>query len=131
MTSQPSYFNHFILYSFSYLVYGLIFSAIGPLIPYLSEISQTPETSYTFVFFCRGMGVILGTISFKHLQSNKFVTLTLHQILALSSTGIFLMCLLFSVLDNYYFQGASFFFVGLFMGSMEVAFNLSVIKLSH
>jgi hypothetical protein len=40
MEEEPSYSKHFILYSLTYATYGLVFTGIGPLIPYLAENSH-------------------------------------------------------------------------------------------
>jgi fucose permease len=128
MREETSYIKHYVAYSLSYFVYGLIYTGIGPLIPYLSEKSHQPETSYSFVFTCRAIGMVLGTLACKIVQAKKM--LTYHQAIAISSFGTFLMCFSFTYAEQFMIQGVSFLFNGFFIGVIETFVNTSIILLS-
>jgi fucose permease len=98
----------------SFLANGMTFTGIGPLIPYLAENSDTTETKYSFVFSCRALGIVIGTLMFKVLQVNK--TINYHQAIAISLFGTFLMCMAFTFSTSFIIQGVSFLINGFFFG---------------
>ena len=67
MTLRQQYTKHFALYSVTSIIFGLTFSGLGPLIPYLSDISHIKETDYAFAFLSRAIGMILGSFFFNYL----------------------------------------------------------------
>lgn len=68
---------NFLYYSLAYLFYGSIITAMGPIIPFYSEETGKPEPYFSFVFFSRAVGYVLGGILVKMLMER----FRLHHIL--------------------------------------------------
>jgi fucose permease len=68
---------YFIAYSYAFVLYGSIITGMGPIIPYFSEATGRPETEFSFIFFLRACGYLVGGSMIKYL-TNYFTT---HQIL--------------------------------------------------
>lgn len=99
------------------------------MIPYLAEQTHQPETNYSFIFVCRAVGMVLGTIACKILQAKKIMTY--HQAIAISSFGSFGMCCLFTFTEHLTIQGLSFLLNGFFVGIIETLVNISIIACTN
>lgn len=68
---------NFICYCMAFVLYGSIITAMGPVIPFLSEETGKPEPYFSFIFFCRAIGYIFGGVIVKFLLER----FNLHRIL--------------------------------------------------
>ena len=75
---MDSKLSYFLYYCLNFVIYGSMITAMGPIIPYFSEITGEPEPYYSFLFFSRALGYVAGGSLVKVLM----VKLTLHKVLA-------------------------------------------------
>jgi hypothetical protein len=113
----------FAAYCFSFLGYGAILTGLGPLIPYLAEKQQVSETEYSFLFFNRAIGFVIGAILVKICEKK----LTFHQILMIFSTLIFISLALFSNTQDMVMQGAYVLLGSIFCATTEIILNVSIL----
>lgn len=59
---------NFIFYCLAYIFYGSIITAMGPIIPFIATQTGKPETYFSFVFFSRALGYIVGGVLVKSLM---------------------------------------------------------------
>lgn len=83
---------HFIAYCLSFIAYGAILTGLGPLIPYLADEQHVPETEYSFLFFARASGFVVGACLVKIVEK----LLSFHNTLIIFSTLVFGSFALFS-----------------------------------
>lgn len=116
ITSHPS-FKNFVVYCLGFIMFGALLIGLGPLVPYIAEKEGVVETEYSYLFFSRALGFLLGALSVK-IMENRF---TYHQLLAIGLMGSGLFSLSFnlsssSVLRVIYLllAGASYCYIDLF-----------------
>jgi hypothetical protein len=68
---------NFIFYGIAFVLYWSILTAMGPIIPFYAAETGNKETYFSFVFFARAIGYIVGGFLFEILVE-KF---PLHKIL--------------------------------------------------
>ena len=76
---QHPNFKSFLLYSISLIVLGFMITALGPMFPYMSDADGRLETEYSFLFLCRALGYIAGSLMVKIME--KY--LNFHQCLCI------------------------------------------------
>lgn len=60
------------IYCLIYLCNGLLSGTLGPVIPYLSNERNVPETEYSFLFVTRTLGSIAGYVILRFVQRKKY-----------------------------------------------------------
>lgn len=51
---------YFFAYSYSFVLYGSIITGMGPIIPYFAAATGHAETSFSYIFFVRALGYLVG-----------------------------------------------------------------------
>lgn len=111
---KQSFKKYYALYTVTNFTYGLCYTEIGPLIPYLAENAKREETNYSYLFLYRAIGMIIGTLFLSFIQKRNIINF--HHLLALSSLGVFIVLSFFSYTTNLLFQYIALLFNGFFNG---------------
>lgn len=118
---------HFFIYSASYLGYGTLITSLGPMIPYFSFKTGRIETDYSFLFFYRSVGMILGALTLGFWKQ----FLNYHQIIVCSSVLILIFCALFTMcIDNTLLQGVFILLSNMFQMIMEIVINICILAIN-
>lgn len=109
---------HYITYCANYIVYGMIITGLGPLIPFFSANTGIIETEYSFLFSCRSFGMLLGAIFLKLLH--KYTNVTYHKSLAIMSLTLVFTSTLFSYATSLFLQGIWMILSAVAYSAMEI-----------
>jgi fucose permease len=81
---------YFLAYAYSFILYGSIITGMGPIIPYFALATNKPETSFSYIFFVRALGYLLGGSLIKILTqkySTHAILMTIELIGGLALIG--------------------------------------------
>lgn len=91
-TERKIYFS---VYCLTFTFYGCFLSALGPIIPFLAKEYNQPETSFTYLFTCRTVGMLIGAMLSRWLTDK----LTYHCIILTAVLGSVMPFLIFPAVD--------------------------------
>ena len=117
-------FNNFLLYSLSYIIFGAIWTCLGPMFPFLAEEENRNQTQYSFFFTCRAFGFVTGALTVGRLSSR----FSLHMLL---SGGIAMMgCFssIFYFTSSLSLRGAFIFLASMGCACQDITINLAVLE---
>lgn len=104
--------EYLLIYTFSFLINGMVSGIIGPLIPFLASEANLSETDYYFVFLCRSGGALLAAIIYR-ISQNYGLLSDHHRLMGITSTAAFFCFIAFTVVKTPFLQG---FLITLFAG---------------
>ena len=116
---------YLVLYFSTHFVFGFALNSIGPIIPYLAELSHRHVSEYSFLFLLRGISFIVSGILHKTVLSK--LDLHLKMLLSCFLTG--LAYILFSLTLNILHQGLLMVFISLGSGSIEILIQICLLKI--
>ena len=106
------------------IVLGNCITALGPMFPYLSAAEGRLETEYSFLFLCRAIGYICGSIAVKKLE--KYFNY--HQCLCLGVGVPGLALLLFSMTGDLNLRGLFIFVASMGCALVDIFANVATIS---
>ena len=115
---------YFSLYSFTYLFYGCVVSVLGPIIPYLAIKYNVDETSFNYLFVCRGAGFLVGGL----LTHYATKVMNYHHLSFVSIALCGVCFVVFAFGGRMWVQGACVLVGSAFCALFEVVINLSVVR---
>lgn len=119
---------HYITYCCNYVVYGLLYTGLGPLIPYFSERTGIVETDYTFLFSCRSFGMLLGALLQKVIQHHT--KLTHHSLLSIASSLLVFTGTIFVWTDSPVVQGFWMTISAISYSAIEIEVNIVALRVN-
>ena len=120
---QHPNFKPFLLYSVNMVVLGFGITALGPMFPYMSDVDGRLETEYSFLFLCRALGYITGSLMVKIME--KY--LNFHQSLCIGVGMPGLALLLFSSFSSLNLKGACIFFASIGGALIDIFTNVATL----
>ena len=119
---------HYLTYCFNYVAYGMLYTGLGPLIPYFTERTGIIETDYTFLFSCRSFGMLLGAILQKVVQHHTKITH--HFMLSAASALLVFATSLFALSPVLSIQGFWMVLSALSFSAMEIEVNIVALRVN-
>ena len=116
-----------ILYVSSFYLSGVIISALGPIIPFLTAHTNIPETGYSSFFSCRAVGMLVGAFLLRYTL-HKYPKINLHQVISASLLAIGLSSLLFSNYFNLPIQNIAMFISSIAFSNVEINLVVCLLK---
>ena len=113
----------FMLYFGTFILLGVIITALGPLFPYLAAVEDHIETDYSFLFLCRAAGYISGSLLIKALQKH----FTLHR-LAAASVFLNVFALPLTHTSSLALKGVFVFVFSIGNSWTDITINVSIIE---
>ena len=112
------------IYLITNFVYGTLFSSFGPLVPFLSSITQLPESHFTIIFTMRGLGYLLGGFA-KHIFFNSF---DMHRGMGFGCLGTAIGCCLFTLSLKAIWLAAMCFLISICLFILDIFINVSLMQ---
>ena len=112
------------LYCFSFILVGMLITALGPLLPFFAAREDHSETFYSFLFLSRALGFIAGSLLIKILEK----WLNLHQLATLSLLMNF-FAIPFSFASTPFMKGLFIFLFSVGNAWTDIAINVAIIKM--
>jgi predicted MFS family arabinose efflux permease len=109
---------------FCNIIYGATFDSYGPFVPYLSEATGLPESSFTIIFTMRGVGYILAGILKLKLMRN----IDLHRALGISCISAGLSSMLFFTNLHLIWLGLFSLCLSVFACFFDIFSNIAVLQ---
>lgn len=119
---------HYVTYCCNYVAYGMLYTGLGPLIPYFTERTGIIETDYTFLFSCRSFGMLLGAILQKVVVHHTKITH--HFLLATACALLVLASPLFAWATDLEIQGFWMTLSALSFSAMEIEVNIVALRVN-
>ena len=116
--------RHFLLYSLTYIFIGCFIAAPGPVIPFLSNKHNIPETQFSFFFTYRSIGFIAGALVTQFIISR----FRIHTILKTSTIGLGIPCILFPFTESVGVQGICILISSMFCVAIGILLTTSIIE---
>jgi MFS transporter, FHS family, Na+ dependent glucose transporter 1 len=112
-------------YFASFIVFGLLASAIGPTLPGMAENTQSQLAQISFIFTAQSLGYLSGSVSGGRL----FDRLPGHPLLALVMIGMAVLAFFIPFASALWFLIAVFLVLGVMQGALEVGNNTLLVWL--
>ena len=126
---EHPHLSHYLLYGATFFIFGFQITGLGPIIPYFSDEYGYKETEYSFLFASRSVGMLVGAVFVKYMQSWSS-TPKHHSILISASIFIFVFLCLFSSAETPLVQGVYYFLGSIFYGFVEVVPNVCLVAIN-
>ena len=115
--------RYFLLYSLTFIFYGCVIAAPGPLIPFLANKHDKLETDFTYLFACRAVGFIVGSI-LMNLTVDKFNN---HFLLIISLVFAGVPFIIFPFTDSMVLEGVYIFISSICCSCFEILINICLL----
>lgn len=113
----------FAFYCVTFLGCGTVITGLGPLIPFFAESEGHEATEYSFLFFCRASGYLIGSILCKIWERYfKF-----HHICLVSSVLMGGMLIAFSWIPGITAKAIILFVASIMNATIDIFINMSII----
>ena len=121
--------GHYILYCLSFLFYGSLVTALGPLIPFIAEHTSIPQTECSSLFTSRSFGMLIGTI-LQRVLKYYYKKITNHSLMSGAALLILLSSIVFSITSRYAVYNISIFAFGLAFSVFQLRTNVGIIMIN-
>lgn len=123
LSSNHAPLNYFV-YCISFIIYGLLQTCLGPIIPYLADWTHNSQTEYSFLFLSRAFGCMFGAYLMRYVTQY----LTYHNILMWCSVLLTLLLLPFSFCFDMLFQAFIIFWASATASILQITINLCILR---